>query len=309
MSLAPAADSSARTTESGAVVATDRACDSWSPSTSTTVGRMVSNTAAASLDDRAGLMGTKTAPTLARAANTALVWMSVALHVATRSPRLDPDAVERTGESVGLTVKLCERQRGRSEGDCHPVRNGPGRVAEDVADQQVAVHGLTVAPSGATVGGQSPGQKADRASRDSSTIIVRVEDREWGFRTRAIHAGNRPDADHRGPRRARSTRPPASSSRTPPTRPTCSPCRSTATSTPGSPTRRWRRSKSEWPASRAASARSPPRAGRPPRLLLFTGAGRRRRSHRGQRRPLRRDPHPARRVTAAPRHRDHLRRS
>ena len=80
----------------------------------------------------------------------------------------------------------------------------------------------------------------------------------------------------RGPGPSRSTRPPASSSRTPPTPPICSPCRSTGTSTPGSPTRPWPPSKSGWPAWKAGSGRWPRPAGRRAELLVFTalaGAG------------------------------------
>ena len=85
-------------------------------------------------------------------------------------------------------------------------------------------------------------------------------DRNWGFRTRAVHAGGRPEPVT-GREPCRCSRRRASCSRTPPTPPTCSPCRSTATSTRASPTRRWPPSRSGWPASRAGSVPSPRRAG------------------------------------------------
>ena len=97
-----------------------------------------------------------------------------------------------------------------------------------------------------------------------------------------------------GPAPCRSSRRRASCSRTPPTPPTCSPCRSTATSTPASATRPSPRSRSGWPASRAASARWRRPAGSRAEFLTDRRAVRGRRPHRLVGAALRRHTHPAR---------------
>ena len=64
----------------------------------------------------------------------------------------------------------------------------------------------------------------------------------FGFRTRALHAGGTPDAEH-GAARSLSTRPPRSFLKTPTMRPNLFSCRNTATSTRAYRTRplpRWK---------------------------------------------------------------------